>query len=60
MLYNAASGVNFIMSDEHLQLFSSVSKLVFDDHSKMRSLNALLECFIVWLSLHSSAKIFSL
>ena len=49
MLYNAASVANFIMSDEHLQLFSSVSKLLCDDHSKVRLLNALLEfyCMVV-------------
>ena len=43
MLYKTASVADFIMSDEHLQLLSSVNKLVFDEHSKVRPLNLLLE-----------------
>ena len=52
MLYKTASVADFIMSDEHLQLLSSVNKLVFDDHSKVRPLNVLLECFVLlWNSM---------
>ena len=47
MLCKTASVADFIMSDRHLQLFSSVNKLVFDDHSKARPLNSLLECFVL-------------
>ena len=46
LLYRTASVADFIMSDEHLQLLSSVNKLVFDEHSKVSLGNVLLECFI--------------
>ena len=37
------------MSDEHLQFLSSVIKVAIDEHSKVRPLNVLLECFALIL-----------
>ena len=48
MLYKTASVADFIMSDEHLQLLSSVNKLVFDEHSKVRPLSVLLGFFTLY------------
>ena len=35
------------MSDEHSQLLSAVNRLVFDEHSKERPVNVLLEFLIL-------------
>ena len=54
MLYKTTSVAAFIMLDEHLQLLSSVNKLIHVVDKQGNHAIVLLEYFIAWQSLHSS------